>query len=258
MNFEDLLVEKSKDYGVAEVFKEDMGGDNGGAGTGAGTGQSLDSEMPTEDPAMKGTSTPDNEEQKPEITKPYRKLGSLLFTALDLNPEQVPPEIGDVKAMFNPEAIVSDSDGMGAFSNFEGISNKLEGARSQTFEDVIREAGEMVGGGEPVAGTGGEMAEPSMDAMPTPEQGAAVAQPMYDRSYKELGKMLCEAVALVFEELPETQQRMMLAIHPDDVKSDEQGMEVFEIFEKILREVRPQETADEVVAQQDSFGPAAS
>ncbi len=91
------------------------------------------------------------------------------------------------------------------------------------------------------------------DASPTPAQGAAAAQPTYDKPYMDLAKILYQALRLDFNELEPTLQNKILYLKPDDIKTDKQAVSIFKEVEAILNERKGVLSNDD-----DGFGPAAN
>ena len=88
----------------------------------------------------------------------------------------------------------------------------------------------------------GEMPAPSMDGSPEPDAGAETAKPVYDKPYQDLGTVLYNALRVSFEDIEQSAQRKILALHPDDIKSDEQGVALFKTIESVLNEMNGPDT----------------
>lgn len=118
-----------------------------------------------------------------------------------------------------------------------------EKSKSFGVERVIKE-NDMTGGGGGAmnSGTGQSMdseapaPEPSMDASPTPDQGAGVNTKPLEKPYRDLAEIAYKAFRRNFEDLGESQQNAVLRTNPEDIKSDEQGLEVMTAIEKVLQE----------------------
>ena len=89
------------------------------------------------------------------------------------------------------------------------------------------------------------------DAAPMPEQGAGVEKPSYDKPYQDLAKILYKALRQDFDDLQPTLQRKVLALHPDDIKNDQQAVLLFKEVESVLDEVAVEHSSGR------SFGPGA-
>lgn len=142
------------------------------------------------------------------------------------------------------------------------------------FENLIEEKSNAYGvkrlmedmgatNGGAMGGQTGEMdssmpaPDPAMSSAPMPEQGAETQKPVYDKPYQDLAKLLYQALRVNFDELEESQQRKIMALHPDDVKDDNQGVAIFKTFEAIFAEQNGPEPEDSVEGE-GGFGPAAS
>jgi hypothetical protein len=145
--------------------------------------------------------------------------------------------------------------------------NKFEQlVESKTKEYGVSELVENMGasnGGAMNANTGQSMdsempmADPTMDAQPAPEAGAETQEPVYDKPYQDLAGLLYEALRMNFDDLEQSQQRKILALHPEDIKSDQQGVSIFKAFESVLNDQEGPEPEDQVEGSADGFGPAA-
>lgn len=98
------------------------------------------------------------------------------------------------------------------------------------------------------------MDQPQMDASPNPETGAEGAEPVYDKPYQDLAAILYQALRTNFEDLEQTAQRKILALHPEDIKSDQQGVSLFKALERILDE---REGPQPEPGGEGEFGPGA-
>lgn len=145
--------------------------------------------------------------------------------------------------------------------------NKFEQLVEQkTKEYGVSELLEDMGGsnGGAMNATGGQsmdgempMANPSMDAQPAPDAGGETQEPVYDKPYQDLAALLYEALRMNFDDLEQSQQRKILALHPEDIKSDQQGVSIFKSFESILNDQEGPEPEDQIEGSTDGFGPAA-
>lgn len=114
---------------------------------------------------------------------------------------------------------------------------------------LIKEEGEL-----PVpdaSQTGAGTQPPASDASPVPQQGAEVQKPVYDKPYQDLARVLYKALRIDFNALEQTAQQKILNLHPDNIKTDQQGVTIFKEVEKMLNETEGIET------QGGSFGPGA-
>jgi len=76
---------------------------------------------------------------------------------------------------------------------------------------------------------------PNMDSSPNPEQGAT-ANPTYEKPYRDIAKLLYDALRINFEDLEQSAQRKILTLNPDDIKNDQQGVAILKAFERINEE----------------------
>lgn len=134
--------------------------------------------------------------------------------------------------------------------------------KSKEYNIVLEDLGGS-NGGAMNAGTGQSMdsempmANPSMDAQPAPDSGAETQEPVYDKPFQDLASLLYEALRMNFDDLEQSQQRKILALHPEDIKSDDQGVSIFKAFESVLNEQKGPEPESQIEGDSDGFGPAA-
>lgn len=127
---------------------------------------------------------------------------------------------------------------------------------SAVMEDLGANNGGAMGSGQMDA----EMPAPEMQqtAQPTPEEGAQTQEPIYDKPYQDLASLLYSALRTNFDDLEQSQQRKILAVHPEDVKDDKQGVALFKAWESVYNETSGIKEDENIEGDNPTFGPAAS
>lgn len=105
------------------------------------------------------------------------------------------------------------------------------------------------------ASDNGAVAQPQMNAAPSQETGASTQKPVYDKPYMDLGKILYRALRVNFDDLEETAQRKILALKPQDIKSDEQAVSVFKTVERVMNEMDGPSIQGDIGGENEKFGP---
>lgn len=119
-------------------------------------------------------------------------------------------------------------------------------------EDLGGDGGGAMGDGQMDAAA--PAPEAPMDGSPTPEDGAETAKPVYDKPYQDLASVLYDALRVSFEDIEQSSQRKILGLHPESIKSDEQGVALFKTVEKVLNEMNGPDS-DNIESQ---FGPGST
>lgn len=267
-SFSEIVAEKADAYGVADIIEELNASEQG-----------IDPVASNPNPTMQSTGEPNVEQgaesQEEIFDKPYKTMGKTLYAVLNSDIEDLRRTHPDVYAKISnmtPDDIRTENDASALFAMAEQVVKRPLGESfAKVVEQKAKEFSLELFGEDLGANNGGAMGDGQMDAeMPSPEPeigtppaggGEAQREPLYNPPYQDLAKTLYGAWMLNIDDLrgnsPSLYNKIM-NLHPDDIKSQAQGAELFKVVERVLAEYNGLEEEEQIEGDNSTFGPGAS